>query len=191
MDPVTGDEVLRYPSLGDLARRYGVSRALVWKYVQRARCYERRAKARVETLERADEKLVERIAAKRANAATDVLGVVDAFISGFRQALDDGKVRVDSALDFDRLVRLRELLVGAADSRTELQGGISLASIQERHQRLRGQAERLTPELTGTGTDAAAQTERAESGEVSSTPGTTVAAGDAARNVEDPYGDHR
>jgi hypothetical protein len=76
-----------------------------------------------------------------------VAAIVDTFISGFRKALDEGKVRVDSAADLDRLVRLRELINGNADSRNEIRGGITLEALQAWHRRLRGQVEAMTPEL--------------------------------------------
>ena len=150
VDPKTGDEVLRYPSLAVLAERYGISRTLVWKYSQRARVYERRKEARAMVLARTDAKVIEKVSNSRAAATSDVAAIVDTFISGFRKALDEGRVRVDSASDLDRLVRLRELINGNADSRGELRGQLTLEAIQLRHRRLRGQLEGVTPELTGT-----------------------------------------
>ena len=78
---------------------------------------------------------------------------MDDYIRGFQQAVDGGKVRFDSPADLDRLVRLKELLVGNADSRQELRGGLTLDAIQERHHRLRAQLDTLTPDLEGTATD--------------------------------------
>lgn len=150
VDPKTGDEVLRYPSLAVLAERYGISRTLVWKYSQRARVYERRKEARAMVLARTDAKVIEKVSNSRAAATSDVAAIVDTFISGFRKALDEGRVRVDSASDLDRLVRLRELINGNADSRGELRGQLTLEAIQLRHRRLRGQLEGVAPELTGT-----------------------------------------
>jgi hypothetical protein len=40
-------------------------------------------------------------------------------------------------------------MIGNADSRQEIQGGLTLDAIQERHQRLRQQVDALTPELAG------------------------------------------
>ena len=38
-------------------------------------------------------------------------------------------------------------------SRQEIQGGLTLDAIQQRHQKLRAQVDALTPELSGTATD--------------------------------------
>jgi len=155
VDPQTGDEVLRYPSLADLAERYGVSRTLLWKFARRRNCYERRKEAQLKTQARTDDKVIEKVASARAAATSDVAAIVDTFILGFRKALDEGKIRVDSPADLDRLVRLRELVSGNADSRGELLGQLTLEAIQVRHRRLRGQLEGITPELAGTqGNDA-------------------------------------
>jgi hypothetical protein len=150
VDPQTGEEVLRYPSLADLAERYDVSRTLLWKFARRRNCYERRKEAQLKTQARTDDKVIEKVASARAAATSDVAAIVDTFISGFRKALDEGKIRVDSPADLDRLVRLRELVSGNADSRGELLGQVSLEAIQGRHRRLRGQLEGMTPELAGT-----------------------------------------
>ena len=90
------------------------------------------------------------MAEARALATADVVAVVDDYIRGFRRAVGEGKVRFDSPADLDRLVRLKELLAGNADSRQDLRGGLTLESIQQRHQRLRAQIDVLTPELEGT-----------------------------------------
>ncbi|HEX2688824.1 MAG TPA: hypothetical protein VHN14_19510 [Kofleriaceae bacterium] len=160
VDPKTGEEVLRYPSLAVLAERYGISRTLIWKYTQKARVYERRKEARAMVLARTDAKVIEKVSSARALATADVAGIVDSYISGFRQALDEGKVRVDSPADLDRLVRLKELLAGNADSRSELRGQLTLEAIQARHHRLRGQLEGMSPELAGTQGDVAGEEER-------------------------------
>jgi hypothetical protein len=86
----------------------------------------------------------------RASEASDVARLVDDVIASFRKAFDDGRVRVDSASDLDRLIRLKELLGGRADSRGELHGQLSLEAIQGRHRRLRDQVDAMTPELMGT-----------------------------------------
>ncbi|MBI3184637.1 MAG: hypothetical protein HYZ28_21075 [Myxococcales bacterium] len=152
-DPDTDREAVKFPSLADLGARYGVSRNRVWQYASKARCYQRREEARLKAQARFEEKVVEKVAEARALATADVVQVVDDYIRGFQQAVDGGKVRFDSPADLDRLVRLKELLVGNADSRQELRGGLTLESIQQRHQRLRAQLDTLTPELEGTAID--------------------------------------
>lgn len=165
VDPITGEEVLQYPSLAVLAKRYGVSRTLLWKYTHKARCYERRKEAQAIVQARTDAKVIEKVANARAAATSDVAGIVDTFISRFRKALDEGQIRVDSPADLDRLVRLRELVSGNADSRGEVLGQLTLEAIQVRHRRLRGQLEGMSPELAGTQGRAAGDDQAADGGE--------------------------
>lgn len=149
-DPKTGREAVKYPSIAVLAKRYDCSRTVIWRFASRSRCYARREEARLKTQETYERKVIEKLANTQVQAAVDVTGIVDSYIDGFRQALKAGRVRVDSPADLDRLVRLKELLTGHADSRNELQGELSLEAIQGRHRRLRGQVEAMTPELAGT-----------------------------------------
>lgn len=164
IDPKTGEERLTYPSLAVLAQRYGVSRTLLWKFANRHRCYERRKEAQAKVQARTDDKVIEKLSSARASSIADVVRVVDQFLLGFEKDLREGKVRTDSPTDFDRLTRLREFVTGGADSRQELTGSVSLTAIQERHQRLRAQVERVPAELTGVVDDAAAELEDTQHG---------------------------
>jgi hypothetical protein len=149
-DPRTGREMVKFPSIAVLAKRYGCSRTLIWRYANRAKCYARREEAKLKTQETYERKVIEKLANTQAQATTDVTVLVDDYIDKFSRALKEGKVRTDSPADLDRLVRLKELLSGHADSRSELQGQLTLAAIQQRHGRLRGQLDGMTPELAGT-----------------------------------------
>ncbi|MFZ5786065.1 MAG: hypothetical protein ACOY3Y_06455 [Acidobacteriota bacterium] len=148
-DPESGLQTIRFPSLAALGKRYGVSKNRVWQYASKHKCLERREEARLRGQTKYDQKVTERRAEARALATADVVRVVDAYIVGFEQALGEGKVRFDSPADLDRLVRLKELLLGNADSRQEVQGGITLEAIQARHQRVRAQVDGLTPAVSG------------------------------------------
>jgi len=149
VDPKTGYEVLRYPSIATLAERFGVSRTLVWKFSHKHRCVERRAEARIKLAARTDEKVIERLSGTQARATSDVARIVDKYIAGFQKALREGKVRVDSPADLDRLVRLKELLTGNADTRSEVNGQISLEAIQGRHRRMRDHVDAAAAEIAG------------------------------------------
>jgi hypothetical protein len=148
-DEVTGREAVSFPSYMELAQRYGVSKSRIGQYATRAKCLRRREESRERVQARYEQKVVERRAEARALGTEDVVRIIDGYIEGFRKAVDEGKVRFDSPADLDRLVRLKELMLGNADSRQEIQGGLTLDAIQQRHQRLRGQLDALTPELTG------------------------------------------
>ena len=156
-DETSGLEGISFPSYAELAVRYGVSKSRVGQYATRANCLQRRAEAHDREQARYEQKLVERRAEARALGADDVIQIIDGYIEGFRKAVEEGKVRCDSPADLDRLVRLKELMLGNADSRQELQGGLTLDAIQQRHQRLRAQVDTLTPELAGIASDAASE----------------------------------
>ena len=61
----------------------------------------------------------------------------------------EGRVKTDSPADFERLTRLRELITGKADSRSEVRGEFSLGEIQARHRRQREQQTTSTAKLIG------------------------------------------
>ena len=154
-DEATGRESVSFPSYMELAARYGVSKSRIGQYATRGKCLKRREEAHLREQARYDQKVSERRAEARALGTEDVVRIIDGYIDGFRKAVDEGKVRFDSPADLDRLVRLKELMLGNADSRQEIQGGLTLDAIQQRHQRLRGQLDALTPELAGVDADQA------------------------------------
>ena len=159
-----GEQSLVYPSLRELARRYGVSPTRMWQYAAQARCYDRRKEAKATELIRYDRLVSARRAEARALGTKDVVRVADAFIEGFEKKLNEGKVRFDNPADLDKMVRLKELLLGNADGRQEIQGGLTLEAIQERHRRLRTQREGFTADMMGTGENAADDSTPAELG---------------------------
>jgi hypothetical protein len=53
------------------------------------------------------------------------------YMHSFRQAMEEGRVRTDSAADFNTLARLKAFLEGKADSRQEVQGVITLEQMQD------------------------------------------------------------
>ena len=152
-DEGSGHETRRFPSLEEIGKRYGVSKNRIWQYASKHKCLERRKESEAREQIRYDRIVTARRAEARALGTEDVVEVVDDYIRGFKQAVTDGKVRMDSAADLDRLVRLKELMLGNADSRQEIQGGLTLDAIQERHRKLRAQVDGLTPELAGTDSD--------------------------------------
>jgi hypothetical protein len=140
----------RFPSFKELGTRYGVSQTRIWQYAHSHKCMERRKEAALRELVRYDQHVAARRADVRALAAEDIVAVVDEFIRGFKQAMDEGKIRFDSPADLDKMVRLRQLVTGGPDARTELTGTLTLEAIQQRHRLLRGQVESSPLELTGT-----------------------------------------
>jgi hypothetical protein len=148
-DPESGQQTTRFPPLTELGTRYGVSKNRIWQYASKHKCLERRKESQAREQIRYDRIVTARRAEARALGTEDVVRIVDGYITGFEKAVQEGKVRFDSPADLDRLVRLKELMLGNADSRQELQGGLTLDAIQQRHHRLRAQIDGLTPELSG------------------------------------------
>jgi uncharacterized protein YoaH (UPF0181 family) len=148
-DEETGRETVRYPSLRELGRRYGVSGALIGRYSVQHRCMERREENSAREQIRFEQKVVEKLAEARAMSTAEAIAIVDDYMQSFRKALDEGRVRSDNATDFNTMARLKAFLEGKADSRQEVQGVITLEQMQARHRALRAQLESLDPAITG------------------------------------------
>jgi hypothetical protein len=76
---------------------------------------------------------VEQTAEQIAVSRERTIQVVDKFLSRFEMALDDGTARTDLPADFERLVRLKEFLLGNAESRTAVEQTLSLDMAQRQH----------------------------------------------------------
>lgn len=134
-----------YPSIRDLAEKFGVQRSLIGYHSRRHNWPARRIDFQNELRTE-----IHQIRAKaRALSLDEAMGILDAYLEKFRAAVEDGHVRVDSIGDFNTALRLKQFLLGGADSRQEVQGGITLEAIQARHDRIRAQLATLTPELAG------------------------------------------
>jgi hypothetical protein len=59
--------------------------------------------------------------------------VIDTYVLAFFQALEENRVRCDNPSDLNTLLRLKQLLIGGADSRQEVSQAISLETLQLRH----------------------------------------------------------
>lgn len=140
----TGPTV-RYPSYAELGERFGVSSSLVAKYAQDHNCQKRRVECAARVEARTDQKLVEMRSGLAAKTKEDELRIIDGYIEGFEQALQDGRIRFDSPADFNSMVRLKQFVLGGADSRSEVTTNISLEEIQRRH-RLQLNAVHVVPE---------------------------------------------
>jgi hypothetical protein len=134
-----------YPSIRELAQKFGVHRSLVGYHSRRhnwpkqRRDYQDQLKVEMRRAQ----------AKARALSTEDGLAILDAYLGKFREAVESGHVRVDSIADFNTAMRLREFLLGGADSRQEIQGALTLEEMQARHRRLRDQLAGLDPALAG------------------------------------------
>jgi hypothetical protein len=131
-----GSTTTSYPSHRELARRYGVSVNVISNYAQRHNCKRRREEAQARIAAQADQKLIELRATAIAVSKDETVRMIDGYLREFNRALTEGRVRFDDPTDFNTMVRLKEFILGGADSRRELHTAISLESLQARHARM-------------------------------------------------------
>ncbi len=145
-----------YPSYRELAERYGVSNSVIAEYAKSHNVQRRRKEAQARIQVKAEQKLVEMRAKAIAVSKDDELRIIDTYLVGFETALAENRVRFDNAADFNTMVRLKEFVLGNADSRQEIHAALSLETLQERHRRMmrtidvtaeeRGEVENTLPE---------------------------------------------
>jgi hypothetical protein len=140
---------VHYPSYRDLARRYGVSNAVIARYAKEHQCQRRREVAKGRVAAKADQKLVELRAHALAMSKDDQVRIIDGYLLAFEKALAEGRVRCDNPSDFNLLCRLREFILGGADSRQEMHASLSLEVIQGRHRQLLRTRQESTPATRG------------------------------------------
>ncbi|HEU4409107.1 MAG TPA: hypothetical protein VFS43_27870 [Polyangiaceae bacterium] len=132
-------QALRYPSYRELGERYGCASSVISDYSTKHNCMRRRAENEARTTAKADQKLVELRATALAYSKDNEVRIIDAYLAGFEKALAEGRVRFDNPSDFNTMVRLKEFVLGGADSRQEVTATLSLEALQARHrQMLRG-----------------------------------------------------
>ncbi len=132
----TGAKTVDYPSYRDLARRYGCSHSLIATYARKHNCLKRRKEAQARIEVKTDQKLIELRAHAIAVTKDDALQIIDSYLLGFGEAINEGRVRFDNPGDFNTMLRLKEFIMGNADSRQEVHAALSLEDIQARHQRM-------------------------------------------------------
>jgi DNA-binding transcriptional regulator YhcF (GntR family) len=144
-----GSTMTSYPSYRELAERFGVATSLIANYSREHNCLRRREEAKTRIATKADQKLIELRATAIAVSKDDALKMIDGYLLGFEEALAEGRVRVDNPTDFNTLVRLKEYLMGGADSRQELHASFSLEGLQARHAHALRAARETTPAERG------------------------------------------
>lgn len=140
---------IRYPTYRQLADKYGVALSVIADYSKRHRCRRRRGEAAMRLAVRAEDKLIEKRATKLATNKSGVLAIIDTYIDQFREALKEGRVRVDSVSDFNTIMRLKEFLEGGADSRQEVHTTLTLEQLQLKHKQALQQQDNADNELSG------------------------------------------
>jgi hypothetical protein len=122
-----------FPSYRQLGERFGVSYAVISEYAKKHNCMGRRERARLRTQLRVEEKMVEARAEAIAVTKDRELAIIDAYLLGFEKAIGEGRVRFDNPTDYNTMARLKEFLLGGADSRPEVHAALSLDTLQTRH----------------------------------------------------------
>jgi len=150
VDPGDGEPTVEFPSYRAIAKRFGVSHSVVSDYAKKHDCLRRRAKNQARVEARTEEKLVELRATAVAVSKERTVVVLDRFVIEFEKAMDEGRVRVDSPADLNTVVRLKEFLLGGADSRQEIHAALSLEDLQARHREMLKALEASTEAERGT-----------------------------------------
>jgi hypothetical protein len=127
---------VQFPSYRELADRYGVSHSVIAEYAKTHNAQRRRKEAQSRIQAKAENKLVELRASAIALSKDDELRIIDRYLGGFEDALSEGRVRFDNPADFNTMVRLKEFVLGNADSRQEIHASLSLESLQTRHRQM-------------------------------------------------------
>ncbi len=144
-----GGTTTHYPTYRELADRYGVAPSIIATYAKSRNCLRRREHARARIESRTESKLIELRSDALSIGKEDVVSLIDTYLMQFKQALSEGRVRADNPTDVNTLVRLREFVLGGADSRQDIRASLSLESIQERYARAQRAHYQRTPEQTG------------------------------------------
>lgn len=114
-----------YPTYRQLAERYGVMVSLIATYAKTRNCLRRRQTAKTRIEVRIEDKLIEKRAEALAVGKDDVVRMIDGYLLHFQKALEEGRVRTDNPTDVNTLVRLKEFIMGGADTRQELRATLS------------------------------------------------------------------
>lgn len=149
-----GGTTLVYPSYRKLAERYGCAHSLIAQYSRKHDCLRRRKETKARVAVRAEQKLVEMRAKAIAMSKDDALQIIDAYLAGFGEAIAEGRVRFDNPTDFNTMLRLKEFILGGADSRQEIHAALSMEDIQARHARMLRASQRASAEVRGEVIDA-------------------------------------
>jgi hypothetical protein len=122
-----------FPTYAQLAERFGVSTSVIRDYAKQHNTMARRERARLRTQLRIEEKMVEARAEAVVVTKERELQIIDAYLAGFEKAITEGRVRFDNPTDYNTMARLKEFLLGGADSRPEVNATLSLDALQARH----------------------------------------------------------
>jgi len=180
-----------FPSYRDLAERFGVVVSTIGDYAKKHDCLKRRERAKLRTQARVEEKLVERRAESIAVSKEQEIEIIDTYLVGFKTALAEGRVRYDSPADYNTMARLKEFLLGGADSRQETHGVLSLEQLQVRHRQAQQMMEGASPAERGAVAALPAAEQGAGEAPGAGEGGDVPAEAEGAEVPDEPPGDDR
>lgn len=126
-DPLHPD-ARHYPSMRELSERFGLHGSAIGTHSKRFGWVKRRKAFMISLQEETD-----RAVAKAAALSTaDAVGIIDVWVGRFETALQANQVRADNVSDLNCIMRLREFLLGNADSRAETTHTLTLDAMQKR-----------------------------------------------------------
>lgn len=136
-----GGTYVRYPSMKELGRRFSCDESSVRTRANKRQWAERRENVRTRVEEAVTEAAIATQVDNRMAALEQAQSACDLLIGQFLGAVHEGLIKVDTTADFDRIVRLRRLISGKADSRSEQHHHIpALEELQQRRQAVRQRA---------------------------------------------------
>lgn len=135
---VEGRSLVRYPTPGELAKRFGVDRKQIQKRAKLLKLDEARARVKDRVDREVENVVVSEHAAALVVGRERVNAICDSIIAKFEAMLKADKIRVDSIADLNTVVRLKEFINGGADSRQQTDHTISLETLMGLHKADRG-----------------------------------------------------
>ncbi len=134
-DARTDTSILKFPSYRELGRRFKISSTMIGRYARKHNCKQRREDFLRREQAVYETKLTEMLASARALDTADMISVLDEYIRQFGEAVAARQIAVGSLADLNTAARLREFLLGNADSRREVNGTLTIQAIQAQHKR--------------------------------------------------------
>ena len=148
----TGSPCQRFPSIREVARRFGVSHTAISEYSRRKNCIQRREELQARIRAKADRQLAD----IRANAVVitqdDMAKVVSQVFAAFVENLEAKRIRFDTVRDLAVILELHQNLYKTAASEAEAPAGLSLEDLQSTHRGVLAQP--ASPEVRGDERDA-------------------------------------
>lgn len=130
---VAGQHTPVYPNFTELGKRFGCAPSTVSEYAKKQRCLIRRQEAAARQRVVTEEKLITMRAEAIVRSAEDEVRTIDKWLHNFEDAVESGKATCNNPLDYDRLVRLKEFVLGGPDQRKEVNATLTLEALQARH----------------------------------------------------------